>query len=299
MQAALMRLGELQNVFQRYLLEGDETIAGHVAGTTRVPVRTRLAIYGEGYQLRLVEALEHSFPTLLQLMGTDEFAVLARNYIQRFPSVFRSVRYYGDQLAAFLSAEPRYAATPLLAEMARWEWAMANVFDAADATPIDLSALTDIEPESWAELRFEWNAALEVVPLRWNVAAIWKACSEGAVTSAAEHDPAAGEASTGEAARVEAATGEAAAAVPAATLLERSGDWLLWRKELQIYFRQLSATEAQTLAAARAGESFGELCERLCRQLDEQAASLHAAAFLRGWVESGLIIAAQLPQQGA
>lgn len=281
MQAALMRLGELQNVFQRYLLEGDETIASHVAGTTRVPVGTRLAIYGEGYQLRLAEALEHSFPILLQLMGSDEFAVLARNYTQRFPSVFRSVRYYGDQLAAFLSAEPRYAATPLLAEMARWEWAMANVFDAADATPIDIGALTDIKPESWAELRFAWSAALEVVSLRWNVAAIWKACSEG--TSAAGHEPAGGEAAT---------------AVPAARLLERPGDWLLWRKELQIYFRQLSATEAQTLAAARARESFGELCERLCGQLDEQAASLHAAAFLRGWVESGLIIAVQLPQQG-
>ncbi|MBV8742570.1 MAG: putative DNA-binding domain-containing protein [Sinobacteraceae bacterium] len=272
-----MRLAELQNVFQRYLLEGDETIAGHVTGTTRVPVRTRLAIYGEGYQLRLAEALEHSFPTLLQLMGAEEFAVLAHSYIQRFPSVFRSVRYYGDQLPAFLAAEPRYAAIPFpaempfLAEMARWEWAMANVFDAADGTPIDINALTAVEPESWAQLRFAWSAALEVMTLCWNVAAIWKSCSEG----------------------------EAAAAVPAPTLLEPPGDWLLWRKELQIYFRPLSATEAQTLAAARAGESFGELCERLCGQLDEEAASLHAASFLRGWVESGLIIAVQVPQQGA
>lgn len=274
-----MRLAQLQDVFQRYLLEGDETIAGQIAGTTRVPVRTRLAIYGEGYPLRLAEALEHSFPTLLQLMGAEEFTVLARSYIQRFPSVFRSIRYYGDQLAAFLSAEPRYAATALLAEMARWEWAMANVFDAADARPIDIGALTAIEPESWAELRFEWSAALEVVPLRWNVAAIWKACSAGASMNAAASEP--------------------AAAVPAATLLERPAEWLLWRQELQIYFRQLSATEAQTLAAARAGESFGELCERLCGQLQEQAAPLHAAAFLRGWVESGLIISVQVPQQGA
>lgn len=263
-----MRLAELQNVFQRYLLEGEESIAGQVAGSTRVPVRTRLAIYGEGYQLRLAEALEHSFPTLLHLMGAEDFAVLARSYIQRFPSVFRSIRYYGDQLAAFLSAEPRYAATPMLAEMAHWEWAMANVFDAADAAPIDISALTGIEPESWAELRFEWSAALDVLSLCWNVAAIWKACADGPATSAA------------------------------AALLERPGDWLLWRKELQIYFRQLSATEAQALAAARAGASFGEVCERLCESLDEEAASLHAAAFLRGWVESGLIIAVQVPQQG-
>jgi hypothetical protein len=297
-----MRLAELQNVFQRYLLEGDETIAGEVAGTIRVPVRTRLAIYGEGYQLRLVEALEHSFPALLQLMGAEAFAVLAGSYVRAFPSVYRSIRYYGDQLAAFLSTEPRYAATPLLAEMARWEWAMANVFDAADGAPLEVSALTDIEPGSWAELRFEWSAAIEVVPLRWNVTTIWKACSEASGTNSTTADAAAttapGTATAGASGAVPAAAAPAAA-VPAAMLLERPGDWLLWRNELQIYFRLLSAMEAEALAAARGGESFGELCERLCGQLDEQAAPLQAATFLRGWVESGLIIAVQLPQPGA
>jgi len=70
---------------------------------------------------------------------------------------------------------------------------------------------------------------------------------------------------------------------------------LIWRRELQIYFRPLTAEEATVIAASRAGQSFGELCVLLCEHLDESEASLHAAGFLRGWVESGLLVGAALP----
>jgi malonyl CoA-acyl carrier protein transacylase len=66
--------------------------------------------------------------------------------------------------------------------------------------------------------------------------------------------------------------------------------YLIWRRELQIYFRALAPAEARVLAASRAGQSFGELCVLLCEHLDESEASLQAAGFLRGWVESGLIV---------
>jgi hypothetical protein len=264
-----MRLAELQGVFQRYLLEGDAApIAAEVTGTESVPVHTRLAIYGDGYELRLIEALQHSWPALAHLAGDEDFEALARDYIRTHPSVFRSVRYYGDQLPGFLASQRPYADNPLLSEMARWEWALAAVFDARDAVPISVDALTQIEPEDWAELRFGWNPAIEVVALQWNTARIWKAVTED--TPVPEPQP-----------------------------LARAGGWLLWRSELQIYFRQLGADEEVALAAARAGQSFGELCEALCLQLgDESAAPAQAAGFLRGWIESGLIVAVQPPSRG-
>ena len=68
------------------------------------------------------------------------------------------------------------------------------------------------------------------------------------------------------------------------------GSYLIWRRELQIYFRPLGEEEASVVAAAREGHSFGELCVLLCEHLDESEAALHAAGFLRGWVQSGLIV---------
>jgi hypothetical protein len=264
----MSRLLKIQEAFQQFLLGGDSTIGSHVVGTQRVSVETRLGIYGDGYRLRLMETLQKSFPVLAELMA-DEFEVLASKYVAGHESTFFNIRWYGDRMADFLAADEEYSKAPILAEMARWEWAMAAVFDAADATPIDISAFAGIAPEDWAALQFDWSPALQVLELEWNIPQLWKAVTEG---SEDRPDPA-----------LEAAT------------------YLIWRRGLQIFFRPLGKEEASVVAAARRGHSFGELCVLLCEHLDENEtadpaealqtaqASQQAAGFLRGWVESGLL----------
>jgi hypothetical protein len=259
-------LPRLQDAFQRYLLKGDTEIGSHVVGTRRVPVETRLSIYGDGYRLRLIEAMASTFPVLAELLGDSDFQALGEKYVNANESTFPSIRYYGDRLADFLASDADYARAPVLAELARWEWAMAAVFDAADTDPIDVSVFAQVAPEDWSELRFEWSPAVQVLELQWNVPALWKAVTEN--------------------------TGR-----PDPSLEPEQGSWLLWRRDLQIFFRPVAAAEAAVIAAARAGEPFGELCVLLCSHVDEREAPRQAAGFLRGWVESGLIVSAQLPTQ--
>jgi hypothetical protein len=273
------RLPDIQEAFQRFLLAGDSEINACVVGTERVPIETRLGIYGDGYRSRLIEALQTSFPVLADLLGETDFQALAAQYVNAHESTFFSVRYYGDQLADFLGGDAEYSKAPILAELARWEWAMAAAFDAADAEPIDISAFAELAPEDWAELRFEWSPAVQVVELEWNVPQLWKAVTEETERPEpslnAQPDP--GRGSQADASRT-----------------PRAVSYLIWRRELQIYFRPLAEQEAAVIAAARAGHSFGELCVLLCEHLDESEASLHAAGYLRGWVESGLIVNAAI-----
>ena len=76
---------------------------------------------------------------LAKLLGEADFAALAAAYIAAHDSPYFSIRYYGDALAKFLATREDYAAAPVLAELAQWEWAMTAVFDAAD---VRRSALT-------------------------------------------------------------------------------------------------------------------------------------------------------------
>ncbi len=71
------RLPQIQGDFQSYLLRGAATIEAHVVGTERVPIATRLSIYGDGYLARLTEALQANFPVLGELLGEAHFAPLA------------------------------------------------------------------------------------------------------------------------------------------------------------------------------------------------------------------------------
>jgi hypothetical protein len=268
------QLRDIQGALQRFLLTGSEDIHTHVVGTERVPVATRLGIYGDAYRSRLIEALETSFPVLAALLGDGDFHELASRYVSSYESTFFSIRYYGDRLAEFLATDDEYANAPLLAELARWEWAMADAFDAADAEPVDASVFAEVAPDAWAELHFVWSPSVQVLELEWNVPAIWKAVTEGSGAVAETAD-------TGE--------GTSAATVEPPEPELAPASWLIWRQALQIYFRPLSAEEAAAIAASRAGQSFGELCVALCEHLEESDASRHAAGFLRGWVESGLI----------
>jgi len=252
------RLADIQEAFQRFLLTAEsEKIGSHVVGTERVPVDVRLGIYGDGYRSRLIEVLESTYPVLASLLGEADFQSLGTQYVATHESTFFSIRYYGHELADFLAADAGYSKAPLLAELAKWEWSMAAAFDAADAEPIDTAALAQVAPEDWAELRFDWSPSVQLLALEWNVPELWKAVTE-------------------ESERPE-------------PLLEPAC-WLIWRRELQIFFRRVSAAEAAVMTASLAGQSFGELCVLLCDHLDESEASLQAAGFLRGWLQSGLIV---------
>lgn len=253
------RLSQLQLDFQQYLLRGQREIENHVMDTERVPVATRLAIYGDGYGARLTEALGTNFPVLAQLLGETDFGELAAAYIRSHDSTYASIRYYGRAMAEFLAQDPKYSGVPILAELARWEWAMTEAFDAADAPTLEPSAMAAVAPEEWADLRFDWHPSIRRLQLAWNVPQIWNA-----ITNEAEQ--------------------------PEPSLAAEAEQWLLWRRGLEIFFRSLAAAEAAALDAARSGSSFGELCELLCAGSDETAAAAQAAGFLREWLQSGLIV---------
>ena len=255
----MTRLSQVQVDFQQYLLRGDSEIESHVVGTERVPVATRLGIYGNGYGARLTEALGTNFPALAQLLGETDFGELAAAYIRSHDSTYASIRYYGGGLAQFLAEDPTYAAVPILAELARWEWAMTETFDAADAPALDPSAMAGVAPEEWSELHFDWHPSIRRLQLSWNVPQIWNA-----ITSAAEQ--------------------------PEPSIATEAGQWLLWRRGLETFFRSLAPAEAAALDAARRGSSFGELCELCASRSDETAAAAQAAGFLRDWLQSGLIV---------
>ena len=95
-------LAELQRDFQRHVMHGHDRIVDAVVDTPRVPATTRLAIYSEAYRLRLTEALASTLPRLQALLGQQEFAKIAAEYIDLCPSSFPSIRWFGDRLPSLL-----------------------------------------------------------------------------------------------------------------------------------------------------------------------------------------------------
>src|SRR6185312_16138520 len=94
-------LTHLQTELQNYLMNSDQTIQQHIVDTAKVPAEIRLAIYGNAYQSRLHDALAISYPLLQKYLGENAFLQLSHDYLDHYPSCYRSIRWYGDQLALF------------------------------------------------------------------------------------------------------------------------------------------------------------------------------------------------------
>lgn len=260
-------LAELERGFQRYVLEGEGDIERGVVGTTRFAVDKRLSIYFDAYRARLAEALESNYPVLAQLLGGEQFQDLAQAYVQEHRSEHFSIRWYGDRLPAFLTATAPYAGRSVLSELAHWEWQMTLAFDAADAPLLRRSALEGLAPEQWGELQFRFHPAVRILTMRTAAPTVWRALTHG------EAPP------------------QAALAPDAQADLTEERKWLIWRKNLDTYFRSLDAAEAAALEAVERGDSFDSICELLARHGDAQTAPATAAGLLARWLEDEMLAA--------
>lgn len=247
----------LQRAFQDFVYRRAGPMEREAAGSPGLGARERLAIYADAYRLRLIEVLADDYPAL-KVMAGERFAPLARDYIETHPSRVCNARWYGAELPAFLRAAAPWSQQPALAEMAALEWAMTLVFDAADEPLADIEAAGKLRPEAWSAMAPVPITALRRLALRWNVGEIRKAVDR-------KTPP------------------------PAAQALAAAEPWLVWRKDLTVYYRLLESDEAAALDAARNGARFAQLCETLARQLDESQVAARAAGLLKRWLDDRLI----------
>jgi hypothetical protein len=252
-------LRQLQHDLQQHLLGETSAIAQAIVDAPPLPVAERLGIYRNAYRVRLIDALGDTYPVLHAVLGDEDFAALGAQFVAAHPSVHRSIRWYGAELAQFLERHPPFAEQPIFAELASLEWTLAEVFDAADAACVTRADLAAVDPAAWSTLELAFHPSLRRLQLCWNTVPVWRAMGREETPP----DPECGQ----------------------------PVQWLLWRQNLQNHFRSLSSDEAAALAAAECGGTFGDICEILTEWLPADEVPLRAASLLGGWVDSGVVVA--------
>ena len=252
-------LADLQRAFQDYMLATSDGFQSAVRDTSKADRATLLDVYRDGYALRLVEALTTDYPGVMAMAGRADFDHMARAYIAAHPSRHHSVRWYGRDLGDFLAITAPYNGTPAAAEMARFEWALGEAFDAPDATPVTAEALMALPQEAWETLSFSALPSLRRITLAFETPQAWQRRHE-----------------------VE----------PGGLKVDDAPEplvWAIWRPDLVSNFRSLAHDEARMLDALVDSLPFPELCEALAPFTGEDQAPARAASLLRAMVEGGMI----------
>lgn len=185
-------------------------------------------------------ALAAAYPTVQQLLGDESFAQLARAVWHRFPPQRGDLAQFGDALPAWLELDPQLASEPYLADVARLDWAVHAIEQAADVDqpPRDLALLGERDP---AQLRLRLRPGLTLVASKWPAATIWLAHRRS------------------DDGRFDAARSALAAGTPETALVTRPG----WRAEVEAIGGAVAVFTAALLRGADLGTALEEAGDAL------------------------------------
>jgi hypothetical protein len=242
--------------FQSYMLDLDTVMQDHVVGDDLEFRQTRLGVYHKGYSLRLIEILERCFPAILKQLGEEPFYKLCREYIAAYPSTHYSIALYGRYFSKFLAE--RKSTDPVLVELARFEWILEQVIDAANAPHITFDEMaSSLAPEDWANLRLQTHPSLTLDEYHYEVPAFWHHLIN-------DKDK------------------------PELTPKETAIHWLIWRYDMKAHFCSATQEQFALLQLIQAGKTFSEICAELTQTMPEEEVVNFVAGTIRQWVEEGI-----------
>jgi len=233
-----MNLAQTQELFWD-LLEGRERPLDAFVGSPALPASERVAIYARMFLDRQVDALRETFPKVVAALGDGPFYEQAAQYVRAHPSVHPDLGQLGRELAAFL---PR----PDLGDLARLEWARAQVFEAPPGrslTPEEFAALAQ-DAAAFAQHRIQLIPALRLLDLDHDVGPLWDGQS--------------------------------------ATARAQSTHLVVWRDGFEVFHVAVEADEAEAVRLALAGAALGDVCGAL--EHPERAVQTLRSWLGEGWI---------------
>jgi hypothetical protein len=282
-----MPLRETQKALERWIrapegvapaLEAeDRSIPGHPSGAARRHLESlirgdhtlesveRLEIYANAYFQRIHGVLANDYPALQSALGRDLFRDLVTSYLLVEPSRHPSLRFAGARLPDFLAAHEAAAGlrqrAPWAPDLAAFEWARVEVFDAADHGVFERNDLVGVEPEAFAALPMKLGGWVLLCGLDHPVDEIWRDRARGEA-----RDPS------------------------LSPLVTRSRtELIVWRRHEGVRHRRVAPREQAALARVRSGIEFADLCEWAAHEVGDEDAPALAASWLELWLADGLL----------
>jgi Putative DNA-binding domain len=157
--------------------ESAQRLTGYATGVGTHPDRGLKAYQANGHMLA-ERALGAAYPVLVQMLGTESFAELARAFWHAHPPVRGDIAQWGGCLAEFVRNSPQLQDTPYLPDVALAEWALHRCATEQDrqAEPGSLALLTTDDPQT---LTLVLTPGTTWVCSQWPLASIVLAHLEG------------------------------------------------------------------------------------------------------------------------
>jgi hypothetical protein len=238
----------------------------HLGGSERLSAVEQLEIYREQFYLRHTASLVEDFPGVGGILGQSDWDRLVWDYLASVTPTSFDLGDLGAGLAAFAETRDWLAERrELVVDMARLEYAHIEVFDAANATPLDPAKLGAVPDDAWEHACLVTDPGLRLLGLRHPVLALRRALLERAERN-----------------------DTSALALPA----PKPGFLAVHRRNLAIFHDELEPNAFALLWALGRGEPLGRACESAARDANVSVESLGAELerWFATWAARGYVV---------
>jgi hypothetical protein len=227
-----------------------------VLGDERLSSEARVDIYANMYFYRILDALKEDFPATLAVLGDDNFHNLVTGYLLEYPPTGPSITHSGSHLAEYLRDHPMREDTPFIADLAKLERATVEVFLGPNAPTLKPDALRAVAVEDWPGMKLKLHPSAQILKLDWRVSDLLRAVEDHRPWNPPNQGPI----------RV-----------------------LAWRRNSQVFHRDLDPTEANALKAAAHSATFAEICDIVAATADNQDPVATMNELLSRWLSNSLL----------
>ena len=222
----------------------------------------RFAVYRNNVASSLIDCLAASYPAVRRLLGEEYFRETAGIYAAQNLPHSPVMLEYGGGFPSFLEQFEPLAELAYLADVARIERAWLEAYHAAEAAPLDPTALAGVPANRAGDLCLTLHPSVRIVRSLFPALSIWH-------------------------------MNIADAEVPPIDLEAGGEDALVARTEAEVQVRALPAGGAVFLIALGDGETLAQATDRAL----ESSPEFNLADHLTGILEAGLVIAGRLKRR--
>ncbi len=164
--------------FAAALLDPDIDIPAGVGKAKNNQAPKRFSVYRNNVVVSLMDAMASSFPSLLTIMGEENFKRVSRNFILNHPPSSPMMQQFGRAFPEFLLGFKPLAKSPFLADVAKAELSWINAYHAQDAAIITPEELQSVNPEKVMDLVLTPHPAFHILTSPYPVIDLFHARTE-------------------------------------------------------------------------------------------------------------------------
>lgn len=169
----MISLLELQQAFADAVFGKEESPCPAQCVCRQELPETAFGIYRSSVLGNYRKTLGAVYPVVERLVGERFFAHAADAFARRTPSCHGDLNRYGEEFADFLAGFPGAQGLAYLPDVARLEWAVDAVFNAADPCPPNLALLTSLAESGEEGVTFLLGDHCRLLRSPWPVDRLW------------------------------------------------------------------------------------------------------------------------------